>query len=120
MYEVHIAHSIGTFSEIGIVASVALLFDAIPLQEDMKCDLLIATESQRITQASFHDKANDFPPSISIGIHSGLIIRDIFIRYWIKFLLGITKIVPFASVVLGVWALFGIAFYPSIPSSMRV
>ncbi|KAF3982074.1 MAG: hypothetical protein HFP81_01935 [Methylococcales symbiont of Hymedesmia sp. n. MRB-2018] len=120
MYDTHIAHSISTFSEIGIVASVAMLFEVIPLQKKIKSDLLIAIESQRVTQADYHEKANGFPLWVSKIIHFILIFQDFLLKSFIKILLIIIKILPAISIVLGAWALFGIAFYPPVLSSMSL
>lgn len=120
MCEAHIAHSISTFSEIGIAGSAAWLFEVIPLQKKIKSSLLIAFESKRVAREDYCGKAEEFDDVTKWLINLWLFVRYIIPQYLILLLHWVIySAVPILCLVLGVLALSGIAFYPfSTPFSM--
>ena len=121
MAESHIAHVIATFSELGIATSLVWLSDVVKLRTDLDAQLLIAEESMRITTEECHAKADQFSKEKKLenGMRSLIYkrLRNRKYRYMfsIALLLGLLRWSPYLCIGLGVYALFGIAFYPNAP-----
>lgn len=113
MAETHIAHAVATFSELGIGAGLVWLSDVVSLRSDLNAQLIVAKETRRVTQEDYDKKADGFDPTIGSLIRIIVLIREKFFACIISFLLGLIRWLPYICVGLGVYALFGISFYPT-------
>lgn len=116
MAETHIAHAVSTFSELGIATGLVWLSDVIKIRSNLEADLLIAEESLRVTTEDYHAKADGFDGAIRSGIRIWMFVRKFFYTKIISLLLGLLRWSPYLCIGFGVFALFGIAFYPTAPN----
>lgn len=112
--ETHIAHAIATFSELGIAAGALWLSDIAKLRSDLDAQLVVATESLRITTENYHTKASEIGGLIDTAIRKWMAVRKRFYSLGIKLLLGYLHWSPPVCIGLGILALVGISFYPAI------
>lgn len=113
MSETNIAHAIATFSELGIGAGLVWLGDVVSLRAGLTAQLIVAKESRRVTQADYDTKADGFDPTLGAFIRAFMWIRETFFSSIIAFLLGLLRWSPYCCIGFGVYALFGIALYPT-------
>lgn len=118
MGETHIAHAVATFSELGIATGLVWLGDVVKFRSNLVSDLVIAEESLRVTTEDFHAKAEGFNGTIRLGIRTWMAARKYIYLVIIYFLLALLQCLPYICIGSGIYALFGISFYPSIPSFM--
>jgi len=116
--ETHIAHAIATFSELGIAAGALWLSDIAKLRSDLDAQLVVATESLRVTTENYHAKASEIGGFIDTAIRKGMAARKLIYSFCIKLLLGFLHWSPPMCIGLGVLALVGISFYPTVPDFM--
>lgn len=116
MGETHIAHAVATFSELGIATGLVWLGDVVKIRSNIEADLVVAEESLRVKTEDYHAKADGFDLTISSAIRGWLICRKCVYTWLINLLLGLLRWSPYLCIGMGVYALFGISFYPLAPN----
>lgn len=113
MGETHIGHAIATFSELGIATGLVWLGDVVKFRSNLESDLVVAEESLRVITQDYHAKADEFDGLIRSGIRLWIAVRKYTYIALITSLLLLLQWAPYICIVLGIYALFGISFYPS-------